>query len=499
MKKCSVLLLAAVAILSALSDGVFLHAQSGSSVVINEFRPRGPLGGNDEFIELLNPTASVVTIGGWKIQGSNNAGSTTVRATVPTGTTLGPGCFYLIVNTGTAGYSGTVAGNLTYSTGITDDGGLALVRGDNSIADQVGMSAGSAYGEGTRLGPFGSTNADRAYARTAAGVDSNDNSADFAMAAPSTPQNVASVAGCQEVLPEIWPHDVQGDGTRSPHENERVAVRGIVTAKRFNNGFFIQTPDAVAALEANPDTSEGVFVFTSIAPTMVNIGDDVVVTGAVSEFVPAADPAQPPVTEIVSPSIVVRGTGQALPAAVILTSADLSPSGGPLQLEKFEGMRIGASGSLTVIAPTSGTVIEAAGTGSNNGVFYAVFASTPRPFREPGIDVLDFFPSLRRARLERVRHSELRRQPGAAARRQRWTGWSVPWRDRLHRGDDHARVGRARLRVSHVDDPARCGGIERGVAGCCAATGSGSRRWRISRGQLQHAAVLRHTRRSGHR
>ena len=144
MKKCSALLLAAIAIVCALSDGVFLHAQSGASVVINEFRTRGPLGGSDEFIELFNPTASSITIGGWKIQGSNNAGTTTVRATVPTGTTLGAGCFYLIVNTGTAGYSGAVAGNLTYTSGITDDGGVALVRGDNSIADQVGMSAGSA-------------------------------------------------------------------------------------------------------------------------------------------------------------------------------------------------------------------------------------------------------------------------------------------------------------------------------------------------------------------
>jgi uncharacterized protein len=393
MKKCSALLLAAIAIVCALSDGAFLHAQSASSVVINEFRTRGPLGGNDEFIELFNPTASSITIGGWKIQGSNNAGTTTVRATVPTGATLGAGCFYLIVNTGTAGYSGAVAGNRTYTSGITDDGGVALVRGDNSIADQVGMSAGSAYGEGTRLGSFGAASADRAYARKTAGVDTNDNTADFAMVTPSTPQNVASVAGCEEVLPEIWPHDVQGDGPRSPHENQRVAVRGIVTAKRFNNGFFIQTPDGVAALEANPDTSEGLFVFTSSAPTMVNVGDDVLVTGAVSEFVPAADPAQPPVTEIVTPSIVVRGTGQPLPAAVVLTSADVSSSGGPLQLEKYEGMRVGAGGPLTVVAPTSGTVIEAAGTGSNTGVFYAVFASSPRPFREPGIDVLDVLPS----------------------------------------------------------------------------------------------------------
>ena len=36
---------------------------------------------------------------------------------------------------------------------------------------------------------------------------------------------------------------------------------------------------------------------------------------------------------------------------------------------------------------------EPNGTGSNNGVFYAVFPGTPRPFREAGIDVLDPPPS----------------------------------------------------------------------------------------------------------
>ncbi len=556
-----------------------VRAQAGGTVVISEFRTRGPLGGNDEFVELFNATSADVDISGWKIRGSNSAGTTGDRATIPAATMLKAGCYYLVINgTATTGYSGITAGNLTFTTGITDDGGAALTRGDNSIVDQVGMSAGSAFGEGTRLAAFGSTNSDRSYARTPTpGSDTGDNGADFVMTTPSGPQNLASVAGCaapvidqgdavisqvyggggnsgsvftndfieifnpgpdpvnlagwsvqygsaggstwtvtalsgvvaagryhlvqesggtngttplptpdssgsvamsasdgkialvRSVTPlavacpvggdlvdlvgygtancsegnvaaptlaanvsgvraqngcvdanvngadfgtaspptprnsasplndctpptVVWPHDVQSALNASPLVGQLVAVRGIVTAKRFNNGFFIQSPDDVAALEANPLTSEGVFVFTSIAPSAVNVGDDVIVTGTVAEFSPSADPNQPPVTEIVTPTIAVQATGQPLPAPIALSAANLSPNGGPLQLERYEGMRV-APGALTVIAPTAGTVNEANSTGSNNGVFYAVFPGTPRPFREAGIDVIDTPPS----------------------------------------------------------------------------------------------------------
>src|SRR5690242_3512868 len=50
-----------------------------TSVVISEFRTRGPNGGNDEFVELYNMSASTVSIGGWKVNGSNNAGTVSTR------------------------------------------------------------------------------------------------------------------------------------------------------------------------------------------------------------------------------------------------------------------------------------------------------------------------------------------------------------------------------------------------------------------------------------
>jgi hypothetical protein len=82
-----------------------------TTVVISEFRVRGPSGGNDEFIELHNLSTSAVAIGGWKIKGSNNAGTNSTRATVPAGVVLNPGCYFLATNTAASGYSGVVPGD----------------------------------------------------------------------------------------------------------------------------------------------------------------------------------------------------------------------------------------------------------------------------------------------------------------------------------------------------------------------------------------------------
>src|SRR5262245_45980451 len=170
---------------------------SASGVVISEFRVRGPNGGNDEFVELFNASASPVAIGGWKINGSNNAGSVSTRATITGGTTLPAGCYYLLTNTAAGGYSGAVAGNQTYSVGITDDGGIALLDGSNGVIDQVGMSAGSAYKEGSTLASLGSNNLNRGYERKPGGAagngtDTDNNSTDFALVTPSNPQNSSS-------------------------------------------------------------------------------------------------------------------------------------------------------------------------------------------------------------------------------------------------------------------------------------------------------------------
>ncbi len=98
-------------------------------------------------------------------------------------------------------------------------------------------------------------------------------------------------------------HDIQGPGDSSPIVGASVTTRGIVTGVK-NNGFFLQEPDAT--VDADPATSEGVFVFTSAAPpASAVVGNFVQVTATVVEFVPTQDPLQPPLTELSSPTVVL--------------------------------------------------------------------------------------------------------------------------------------------------------------------------------------------------
>ncbi|MBP7687568.1 MAG: lamin tail domain-containing protein [Thermoflexales bacterium] len=173
-----------------------------TNIVIGEFRTRGPAGGNDEFIELYNLSSVPVNISGWRINGSSSTGVTTTRATIPNGVTLGAYQHYLMANTAASGYSGSATPNLTYTTGIVDNGGIAIVDTTNVIIDQVGMSATSAYREGTTLTQT-TTSIQQSYARQPNtlsqvggyknGVDTDSNIADFIYNnGSSSPENLTS-------------------------------------------------------------------------------------------------------------------------------------------------------------------------------------------------------------------------------------------------------------------------------------------------------------------
>ena len=166
-------------------------------LLISEFRTRGPAGAADEFIEIYNPTTSTLPIGGLKIRASNSSGTISDRVTLAAGTNLGPGCHYLVANGSSSGYSGPVAPDQTYNTGLTDDGGIALTGSNGTrVIDAVGMSAGSAVKEGATLTPLSGT-ANQSYerkpgARFGNGVDTNNNAADFILTTPGNPQNLSS-------------------------------------------------------------------------------------------------------------------------------------------------------------------------------------------------------------------------------------------------------------------------------------------------------------------
>ena len=257
-----------------------------------------------------------------------------------------------------------------------------------------------------------------------------------------------------------------------------------------SNGFFIQ--EAESDYDADPNTSEGVFVFTSAAPpAAAAVGNLVTVQATVSEFIPNADPNSPPTTELTFATVQLTSTGNTLPAPIVLTPANTDPSGPLNQLERFEGMRVQVN-SLTTVSPTDGNVSEANATSTSTGTFYGVITGVAAPV--PRARGAGAGPASRGCA---GRRSAVRRQSRAPSRRdldahgQRRTG-----PDQQRRADERGRP--ARLPVPHLHDPARTGGAadgdhaepdrDRRPLGDCR---------RVHRGVVQHGALLRYRERPG--
>ncbi len=264
-----------------------LEVYPATNVVISEFRFRGDGGGNDEFIELYNPTNSPIDISGWLIRGSNNSGATSTRATINPATILLPGQYYLVANNG---YSGPTTPNQTYATGITDDGGVALTLPDFTIVDQVGLSSGSFYKEGTVLSPL-TSNVDRGYERRLGGVDGNcldsgNNASDFLLRNPSDPQNSSSPAVACGPLPSpmILISEVAWAGTKANPSHEWIEL--------FNNG---STPIdltgwRLVSSDGTPDIAlsgvippGGYFLLERDQNAIIDIPADLIYAGALSD------------------------------------------------------------------------------------------------------------------------------------------------------------------------------------------------------------------------
>ena len=169
----------------------------------------------------------------------------------------------------------------------------------------------------------------------------------------------------------------------SPYASQAVTTSGIVIGVK-SNGFYIEATDA----STNPASPEGILVYTGSTtnPSYIAVGNLVQVTGKISTY---PTTGLTPGTEIDAPqTFTLLATNQPLPAAVTITAAMDSPSGGVYQFTRFEGMRV-AIGSLATTSGTDASLNEATETNTSNGRFYGVVTGVTRPFREPGVAVTD--------------------------------------------------------------------------------------------------------------
>jgi predicted extracellular nuclease len=249
-------------------------AASPNGLVISEFRFRGPAGGNDEFIELLNTSDGDIDISGYALQGCASAsGAPSNRAVVPSNVVLEADQHYLFTNSAAGGYSGTVAGDQTYATGISDNAGTRIVNGAGTVIDAVASSASVATTqclEGTGVNNPQSTGTVAAFQRLANETqDTDNNAADFTGPSAGDPQNKAGGGGDPEpTITKI--HSIQGPDATTPLANQIVTIEGVVVGHDDEDGFnfernfpedrgiFVQ--EETADQDSNASTSEGIFV-----------------------------------------------------------------------------------------------------------------------------------------------------------------------------------------------------------------------------------------------
>ena len=161
---------------------------SSAQIRVNELMTGSTGAASNEFVELFNAGSSAADVGGFKVAYRSSAGTSDITlVTIPAGTSIPAGGFYLL---GGSGYLGSHAADQSFSASLASTGGGIAVRdATGGILDSVG------YGDTTNA--FVEAHATTAPPTTAApgsssgripdGHDTNDNAADFSVSATPSP------------------------------------------------------------------------------------------------------------------------------------------------------------------------------------------------------------------------------------------------------------------------------------------------------------------------
>ncbi|MFJ5925767.1 endonuclease/exonuclease/phosphatase family protein [Kitasatospora sp. NPDC092948] len=332
-------------------------AAPATGVVIAEVYGGGGNSGatlKNDFIELGNPTGAAFGLSGYSVQYlPGSPGATTQWGVTPLNGSVPAGGRYLVSEAPGAGGTADLpaadaSGNLNLSA---TTGTVALVTGttaltcktadacaaDSRIVDLVGFgTAVVRKGSGPALGASNTAS----VKRDASLGDTGDNAKDFTAGDP-TPVNSKGQTtgggttpgdgdgGTNPPVPgTVRIHDIHGTTRLSPYNTKTVTnVPGIVTGVRGygTKGFWIQD----SAPDDNAATSEGIFVYTGSAVPTVKVGDSVLVTGKVSDYYPNSSGGSQSLTEITGPKTTVLSSGNAVPAPVVLSAANIPAAYAP--------------------------------------------------------------------------------------------------------------------------------------------------------------------------
>ncbi|MFJ9350878.1 endonuclease/exonuclease/phosphatase family protein [Streptomyces sp. NPDC101237] len=368
-------------------------ATPSANAVISEAYGGGGNSGatlTNDFVELANRSTAAYSLDGYSVQylPASASANSPWQVTPLTGALPAGGTYLVGEGAGAGGTTALPAADATGSTAMSATAGtVALVKGtaaltcktaadctgDPDVVDLLGY--GTAVVREGRDAP--ATSNTTSVSRAASLADTDDNAADFTAGTPTPVNSAGDTANGGSGPGPGGPtepgafriHDIQGRTRVSPLKGQSVAgVPGVVTAVRTtgSKGYWIQDP----APDADPATSEGLFVYTGSAAPTVSVGDSVLVSGKVSEYYPSS--AAQSVTELGSPVSTTLSTGNALPAPVALDASTVpgaytpTAGGGSIEgltlqpavysqdfYESIEGMRASVTDARVVGATNS--------------------------------------------------------------------------------------------------------------------------------------------------
>lgn len=354
----------ALALLSATLGGLAVaptpSAAVATDLLISEYVEGSSF---NKAIEIENKTGAPIDLatGQYTLRIFFNGGTTANVNRALTGS-IAAGDVLVLANDQAGTQVAAAADVLTSDINFNGDDAVVLTKGGTpgTVVDsigQVGTDPGTEWGTGL------ASTADNTLRRPAAGEtpdtdpsDAYDPSVPFTGFAGDTFDGLGFPGDTTGTPPEPEVRsiaEIQGSATgptsRSPFApasgnsaGQEVVTGGIVTERSLartssggsNHGFWIQTPDA--EVDDDPDTSEGIFVFTGSSATVdgytPTVGDEITVTAKAAEFFFA--------TQLSSVTDVVLGSqGNTVPAAVEADPPEDATEAG-VYWERLEGMQV---------------------------------------------------------------------------------------------------------------------------------------------------------------
>lgn len=265
-------------------------AATGEQPVINEVYARGGSANQPyatKFVELYNPSATPVDLGGYGLNYAPAASDGPGKKTCALSGTI-PAKGHFLIAVGSNGDIGAGIETDFECGGVNPSGtrgSFALLKGGSPI-DVVGWGTAKRFETKPAAYPGGNTTP--GSISRSGGVDTDDNSVDFSFSDTPTPQKAA--AAPPPVVPPgpgLTPiAEIQGTGPQTPLAGREVTTLGVVTAAYPTGGFggfYLQTPGTGGAQKAPGEASDGIFVYAPAAVSGVSIGDCLRVSGTASE------------------------------------------------------------------------------------------------------------------------------------------------------------------------------------------------------------------------